>query len=38
MDLWAVYPTGRTATTKARTFIAFVEEVMQQPVRSGSAV
>ncbi len=38
MDLWAVYPTGRTATTKARTFIAFVEEVMQQPVGSGSAV
>jgi DNA-binding transcriptional LysR family regulator len=39
MDLWAVYPTGRTATTKARTFIAFVEEVMmQQPVRSESAV
>jgi DNA-binding transcriptional LysR family regulator len=29
MDLWAVYPTGRTATTKARTFIAFVEEVMR---------
>jgi DNA-binding transcriptional LysR family regulator len=38
MDLWAVYPAGRTATTKARTFIAFVEEVMQQPVRSGGAV
>jgi DNA-binding transcriptional LysR family regulator len=38
MDLWAVYPAGRTATTKARTFIAFVEEVMQQPVRSGSAL
>jgi DNA-binding transcriptional LysR family regulator len=38
MDLWAVYPTGRTATTKARTFIAFVEEVMQQPVGSGSTV
>jgi DNA-binding transcriptional LysR family regulator len=37
MDLWAVYPTGRTATVKARTFIAFVEEVMQQPVRSESA-
>jgi DNA-binding transcriptional LysR family regulator len=39
MDLWAVYPTGRTATTKARTFVAFVEEVMmQQRVRSESAV
>src|ERR1700735_4810396 len=31
MDLWAVYPAGRTATTKARIFIAFVEEVMRQP-------
>jgi DNA-binding transcriptional LysR family regulator len=31
MDLWAVYPAGRTATTKARTFIAFVEEVMRHP-------
>jgi DNA-binding transcriptional LysR family regulator len=29
MDLWAVYPAGRTATTKARTFTAFVEEVMR---------
>jgi DNA-binding transcriptional LysR family regulator len=29
MDLWAVYPAGRTATTKARTFVAFVEEVMR---------
>ena len=28
IDLWAVFPTGRTATTKARTFIGFVEEVM----------
>ncbi|MBZ9668515.1 LysR family transcriptional regulator [Mesorhizobium sp. B2-1-8] len=37
MDLWAVYPTGRAATTKARTFIAFVEEVMRQPASSGSA-
>jgi DNA-binding transcriptional LysR family regulator len=36
MDLWAVYPTGRTATTKARTFIAFVEEVMQQAPGAGS--
>ncbi len=29
MDLWAVFPAGRTATTKARTFAAFVEEVMR---------
>ena len=31
VDLWAVLPTGRTATTKARTFIAFVEAVMASP-------
>ncbi|MDX8524135.1 LysR family transcriptional regulator [Mesorhizobium sp. MSK_1335] len=37
MDLWAVYPTGRAATTKARTFIAFVDEVLRQPASSGSA-
>jgi DNA-binding transcriptional LysR family regulator len=29
LDLWAVFPAGRTATTKARTFVSFVEEVMQ---------
>lgn len=29
MDLWAVFPAGRTATTKARTFTAFVEDVMR---------
>jgi DNA-binding transcriptional LysR family regulator len=28
IDLWAVYPTGRTATTKARTFTSFVQEVI----------
>jgi DNA-binding transcriptional LysR family regulator len=26
MDLWAVYPTGRMATAKAREFVSFVEE------------
>jgi DNA-binding transcriptional LysR family regulator len=31
MDLWAVFPAGRTATTKARTFTSFVEEVMRGP-------
>lgn len=36
MDLWAVYPTGRKAT-KARTFIAFVEEMMQQSGRGTVA-
>jgi DNA-binding transcriptional LysR family regulator len=30
IDLWAVFPTGRTATAKARTFVAFVEEVLQR--------
>jgi DNA-binding transcriptional LysR family regulator len=29
IDLWAVFPAGRTATTKARTFMQFVEEVMR---------
>ena len=28
IDLWAVFPAGRAATTKARTFIGFVDEVM----------
>jgi len=38
MDLWAVYPAGRAATTKARTFTAFVEDVMQRqpnPMTAG---
>jgi DNA-binding transcriptional LysR family regulator len=37
-DLWAVFPAGRTATAKARTFAQFVEEVMRLPssmARSG---
>ncbi len=28
LDLWAVFPTGRSATTKARAFVAFVEQVL----------
>jgi DNA-binding transcriptional LysR family regulator len=32
MDLWAVFPTGRAATAKARTFLAFVEDVMRAKV------
>lgn len=28
LDLWAIFPTGRAATTKARTFASFVEEIM----------
>jgi DNA-binding transcriptional LysR family regulator len=39
-DLWSVFPAGRTATTKARTFTKFVQEVMRLPggaAKSGSA-
>jgi DNA-binding transcriptional LysR family regulator len=28
VDLWAVFPAGRMVTTKARAFVAFVEEVL----------
>jgi DNA-binding transcriptional LysR family regulator len=35
IDLWAVYPAGRTAITKARTFTSFVQAVMHQPVGAG---
>lgn len=38
LDLWAVYPTGRMATTKARTFVAFVEEVMAQSRSSAGSM
>jgi DNA-binding transcriptional LysR family regulator len=31
IDLWAVYPSGRLASAKARAFTAFVEELMRQP-------
>jgi DNA-binding transcriptional LysR family regulator len=31
IDLWAVFPTGRTATAKARAFAEFVREVMHVP-------
>jgi DNA-binding transcriptional LysR family regulator len=36
MDLWAVFPTGRTATAKARTFAEFVREVMNVPGGANS--
>jgi len=32
IDLWAIYPSGRLASTKARAFTAFVQEIMQAPV------
>lgn len=35
MDLWAVFPAGRTASTKARTFAAFVEDVIRPPGGTG---
>jgi DNA-binding transcriptional LysR family regulator len=31
IDLWAVFPSGRMSTTKARAFVAFVEQVLKQP-------
>jgi DNA-binding transcriptional LysR family regulator len=37
IDLWAVFPTGRAATTKARTFTQFVQEVMRAPSGAASA-
>jgi DNA-binding transcriptional LysR family regulator len=30
IDLWAVYPTGRMPSTKARAFAAFVEAELTQ--------
>jgi DNA-binding transcriptional LysR family regulator len=35
IDLWAVFPAGRTATAKARAFAEFVREVMH--VRGGAS-
>jgi DNA-binding transcriptional LysR family regulator len=35
IDLWAVFPAGRTASTKARIFTSFVQEVMHQPGGAG---
>jgi DNA-binding transcriptional LysR family regulator len=32
IDLWAVFPAGRSATTKARRFVSFVDEVMRRPI------
>jgi DNA-binding transcriptional LysR family regulator len=30
IDLWAVYPAGRVATAKARTFVSFVENLLAE--------
>jgi DNA-binding transcriptional LysR family regulator len=37
IDLWAVYPAGRTATTKAHIFTSFVQEVMDQAAGAGNS-
>ena len=31
IDLWALFPAGRTATTKTRSFMEFAQEVMRGP-------
>lgn len=31
VDLWAVFPSGRLVTSKARAFVAFVEQILAQP-------
>jgi DNA-binding transcriptional LysR family regulator len=36
IDLWAILPAGRTASTRSRTFISFVAEVMHRLCTSGS--
>jgi DNA-binding transcriptional LysR family regulator len=37
IDLWTVYPAGRPATTKARTFTSFVQGVMHQAAGAGNS-
>ena len=32
IDLWAVYPAGRVATAKAKTFVSFVENILAEAV------
>lgn len=36
IDLWAVYPSGRLASAKARAFVAFVEHIMQAHVADAA--
>lgn len=38
IDLWAVYPAGRTATAKARTFVSFVDSLMANPAVASRVV
>jgi DNA-binding transcriptional LysR family regulator len=35
VDLWAVFPSGRLVTAKARAFVAFVEESLAEPERGN---
>jgi DNA-binding transcriptional LysR family regulator len=37
IGLWAVFPTGRVASAKARAFAAFVEEQLATPPSSAKA-
>jgi DNA-binding transcriptional LysR family regulator len=37
IDVWAVFPSGRMATTKARAFVAFVEHLLGRHVGSAEA-
>lgn len=37
VDLWAVFPSGRKASAKARAFVAFVEETLAGPALSDPA-
>ena len=35
MELWAVFPTGRRVSAKARAFVTFVEEVLNKNNSAG---
>jgi DNA-binding transcriptional LysR family regulator len=37
LDLWAVFPAGRNASTKARAFAAFIEEELRADLFAGTA-
>ena len=36
VDLWAVFPSGRLVSAKARAFVAFVESVLNPPDQTNS--
>jgi DNA-binding transcriptional LysR family regulator len=35
MELWAVFPTGRRASAKARAFVTFIEEALNESSPTG---